>query len=50
LLTDLKRAVLLTISAPIKPGSVHRLMGDVDFERRLLEYVAVEPHLEEAYR
>ncbi len=50
MLADVRRLLLLTLSAPVKPGSVHRLMGDVDFERRLLEFVEVEPYLEEAHR
>ena len=50
MLNDIKRLLLLTLSAPVKPGSVHRLMGDFDFERRLLELVEVEPYIEEAYR
>ncbi|MGC9071895.1 MAG: hypothetical protein ACP5HK_04290 [Acidilobus sp.] len=50
MLVDIKRLALLTLSVPIKPGSVHRLMGDVDFERRLLEFVEVEPLIEEAHR
>ncbi|MGC9210118.1 MAG: hypothetical protein ACP5FT_02480 [Acidilobus sp.] len=49
-MVNIKRLALLTLSAPIKPGSVHRLMNDVDFERRLLEFVEVEPLVDEAYR
>ena len=41
---------MLTLSAPIKPGAVHRLMVDEDFERRLYEAVEVMPLVEEAYR
>ncbi len=50
MLSDVKRLLLLTLSVPVKPGSIHRLMVDLDFERRLLELVEVEPYLEEASR
>lgn len=41
---------MLTLSAPIKPGAVHRLMPDSDFERRLYEVVEVVPYIDEAYK
>ena len=46
----LKEAYLLTLSAPIKPGAVHRLAGDPEFELRLVEFVSIEDFLQEAYR
>jgi hypothetical protein len=40
----------LTLSAPIKPGAVHRLIVDEDFERRLYEAIEVMPLVDEAFR
>ncbi len=42
-------AYLLTLSAPIKPGAVHRLVPDPLFEARLAEFVAIEKILDAAH-
>ena len=43
-------AYSLTLSAPIKPGALHRLIASPEYEIRLVEMVSVVPSLEEAYR
>lgn len=50
LLSTVKRSLMLTLSAPIKPGAIHRLVPDSDFERRLYEVMEVIPYIDEAYR
>ncbi len=43
-------AYLLTLSAPIKPGAVHRLSKDPEFEVRLVEFASIRESLLEAYK
>ena len=46
---EARLAYLLTLSTPIKPGALHRLISSPEFEARLAEYTAVEPYISEAY-
>ncbi len=47
---DILKFVVLTISTPLKPGSIHRLSPDPEFEHRLVEVLSIAPYIEEAYR
>jgi hypothetical protein len=49
LLNIIHEAYLLTLSSPIKPGAIHRLVGDPEYEIRLVEYVQLHEFLEESY-
>ncbi|MCE4628308.1 MAG: hypothetical protein F7C34_04075 [Desulfurococcales archaeon] len=42
-------AYTLTLSAPIKPGAIHRFITSSEYEIRLVEMVSVIPFLEEAF-
>ncbi len=46
----LSRLLLLTLSTPIKPGTIHRLRLDNIFEQALEEAVYIISHAEDAYR
>jgi len=43
-------AYALTLSVPVKPGAIHRLVVSPEFEIRLIEMLSVEPLLAEAYK
>ncbi len=45
---DIKRALLLTLSSPLKPGALHRLTYDYEYELRLYEALEVLELLGEA--
>ncbi len=47
---ELAKILLLTISAPIKPGALHRLRVDSLYEEVLQEALHVIAYMEEAYR
>ncbi len=48
-LDRLRLALLMVVSAPVKPGTVHRLRLDPDYEVRLAEVTVVSRYLDEAY-
>ncbi|MEB3779161.1 MAG: hypothetical protein GSR85_02880 [Desulfurococcales archaeon] len=47
---DILKFMILTLSTPLKPGSVHRLSPDPEFEHRLVEVLSIAGFMEEAYR
>ncbi|MEB3759695.1 MAG: hypothetical protein GSR81_02490 [Desulfurococcales archaeon] len=50
MLNALYEAYLITLSSPIKPGALHRLTKDPEYEIRLLEFVSVQEFIEESYK
>ncbi len=48
-LERLYQSLLMTLSAPVKPGAVHRLRVDPVFERRLSQAVVLSKWMSEAY-
>jgi hypothetical protein len=50
ILDKLKELLVVLISAPVKPGAVHRLRLDPSFEARLAEVVVIFKYVEEAFR
>lgn len=46
---EVKFGLLLTISTPLKPGSVNRISLDSEFESRLLEAVSLFEFIDKAY-
>jgi len=44
----LRASLLIVVSAPLKPGAIHRLVGDPRFEVRLAEAAALFKFLDEA--
>ncbi len=49
-LNPLLEAYLATLSAPIKPGAVHRLARDIEYDVRLFEYVAASDFAGELFK
>lgn len=45
----LKTALLVTVSTPVKPGSIHRFLETPEFERRLAEAVIVMDFIPRAF-
>ena len=46
----LEKALLILISTPLKPGSIHRLLATREFEERLVEAFITTRFMEEAYK
>jgi len=45
----LKALTFITLSAPVKPGTVNRMSPDSEFEARLLEALALVEFIDKAY-
>ncbi|MFN4046349.1 MAG: hypothetical protein ACK4H7_03310, partial [Acidilobaceae archaeon] len=45
----LKASLMVTLSAPVKPGALTRLSPGFEFEKRLVEAMIILEHVEEAY-
>ena len=46
----LSEILYMTISIPIKPGSYHRFLPTIDFEKRVVEAVVMHEYIREGYR
>ncbi|AFZ70281.1 hypothetical protein Calag_0517 [Caldisphaera lagunensis DSM 15908] len=50
MIKDIKRALMITLTSPVKPGSIHRFMPEIEFEERIVEALEVFDIMDEAYR
>jgi hypothetical protein len=50
MIRDIKRALMLTLTSPIKPGSIHRFMPEIEFEERIIEAIEVFDIIDESHK
>ncbi len=50
MLNGIYDAYLVTLSSPVKPGTIHRLIKDPEFELRLLEFVTIQEFIDSAFK
>ncbi len=50
MIKDIKRALMITLASPVKPGSVHRFIPEIEFEERIIEAIEVFDVIDESYK
>ncbi|MGC8573765.1 MAG: hypothetical protein ACP5L0_07235 [Caldisphaera sp.] len=50
MIRDIKRALMLTLTSPIKPGSIHRFMPEIEFEERVIEAIEIFDIIDESHK
>ncbi|PMP91574.1 MAG: hypothetical protein C0171_02380 [Caldisphaera sp.] len=50
MLKDLKRLLIITLTTPIKPGSIHRFMSENEFELRMIEALEILDSMDNSYK